>query len=152
MRLGPKPHGSSTVINLFLDLQRGRGNFAVHYTSLQSFKITFFLFVGLTTLQTFTYWILISWFIRLRVQTFQPIIIFYRRDNFVYCHWGCKSIYWLLCYPFRSLTISCLRRVSLLTISKYCMKSTIFFLYRRKGSNIPRNNSFRNVQICYQCL
>ncbi len=50
------------------------------------------------------YQILIAWFIKLSVQTFQPQIVIYSRGNFVYHHWGCKSIYRLLFYPLRSLT------------------------------------------------
>ena len=47
--------------------------------------------------------ILMGWFINLRVQTFQPPIVIYRRDNFVFYHWGCKSIYRPMSYPFRSM-------------------------------------------------
>ncbi len=34
---------------------------------------------------------------------FQPIIVVYRRSNFVYYYWGRTSIYQPLDYPFRSL-------------------------------------------------
>ena len=55
-----------------------------------------FLFVGLKTL-----W---SWvnFDKLSIQTFQPLIVIYRRRNFVYHHWGCKSIFRLFSHPFTS--------------------------------------------------
>ena len=49
--------------------------------------------------------ILIHWFSKLSVQTFKPLIIIYRRCNFVYHYWGCTSIYWQLSYLFRSLQI-----------------------------------------------
>ncbi len=51
------------------------------------------------------YWILFSWFIQLSVQTFKPLIVMYRRGNFVYHHRGCDcaSIYWPLSCTFRSL-------------------------------------------------
>ena len=56
--------------------------------------MTVFLFIGLTI------WgpqrILI-------IQTFQPLILIYRRGTFVYHHWGCTSIYRPLSFPFRSL-------------------------------------------------
>ena len=46
---------------------------------------------------------LIGWLIKISVQTFQPIIIIYRRGNFVYHLRECTSIYRSLSYPFRSL-------------------------------------------------
>ena len=39
------------------------------------------------------------------VFTFQPLILIYGRDNFVYHHWGCTWVYRPLSYPFRSLYI-----------------------------------------------
>ena len=51
------------------------------------------------------YFDLIGWFIKLIVQTFQAIIVMYRRGNFVYHHWGGTYIYLLLSYPFRTLSI-----------------------------------------------
>ena len=48
-------------------------------------------FVAITTLGI--YWILIDWIIKMRVQTFQPLIVIYRRGNFDYHHLGCTSIY-----------------------------------------------------------
>ena len=32
-------------------------------------------------------WIVIGWFFKLSVQTFQPLFVIYRWDNFVYHHW-----------------------------------------------------------------
>ena len=52
------------------------------------------------------YWTLIGLLINLSVQTFQPLIVIYRRGNFVYHHGWCTSIYWTLSYPFRSLVWS----------------------------------------------
>ena len=48
------------------------------------FNNSVFLFVCLTTLGIF-----ISCFIKLSVQTSQPIIVIYRRGNCVYPDWGC---------------------------------------------------------------
>ena len=52
--------------------------------------ITLFLFPNI---------ILIGWFIRLSVQTFQPLILFYRRSNLGYNHRGCTHSFisqWLI--------------------------------------------------------
>ena len=51
------------------------------------------------------YRILIVLFIKLSVQTFQPLIVIYRMGNFVYHHWGCTSIYKSLSYPCRILCL-----------------------------------------------
>ena len=37
--------------------------------------------------------VLIGWLIKLSVRTFQPIILIYRKYNYVYHHWKCTSIY-----------------------------------------------------------
>ena len=37
------------------------------------------------------------------VQTLQPLIVIYWRDNFVHHHWGCTSAHQQLSYPLRSL-------------------------------------------------
>ena len=72
-------------------------------TSPQSFILTFsYSVVGLTTLELNFYWL----FIKLSVKTFQPLTVIYKRDNFVYNHWGCTSIYRPLSFPFISLTIT----------------------------------------------
>ena len=55
------------------------------------------LFVVLTNLK------ILKW---LRVQTFQLLIVIYRRSNLVYYYWGCTSIYRPLSYPFRSFSSS----------------------------------------------
>ena len=55
-------------------------------------------FVGFTNLGTF-----IGCLNKLSVQTFQSLILIYRRGNFVCHHWGCTWIHLPLSYPFRSL-------------------------------------------------
>ena len=56
-----------------------------------------FFFVGLKT-----YWIFIGCFITLSVQSFQRLILIYRRGSFVYQ--VSTSIYRSLSYPFRSMS------------------------------------------------
>ncbi len=51
------------------------------------------------------YWILIRLFSTQSVHTIQPLIFIYRMGNFVCHHWGFRSIYRPLSYPFRSLEI-----------------------------------------------
>ena len=65
--------------DFILKSQEGRGHWAVYYTSPQSFIITF-LIRWLKNFGDF-YLILIGWFIKLSVQTFQPLILIYRSDN-----------------------------------------------------------------------
>ena len=62
-------------------------------------KVIVFLFVGLTTMGTSMNFI--GCFITLSVQTFQLLIVIYRRSNFVYHYRGCKSIYQPLSYPLK---------------------------------------------------
>ncbi len=50
--------------------------------------------------------ILICYFVKLSVHAFHPLLVIYRRGNFVYHHQGCTSIYRPLSYPFRSLNFS----------------------------------------------
>ena len=62
------------------------------------FFVDIFLFVGLTTLGTFIkFWLVssLSWVFK----CFTPLNVIYRRDNFVFNHWGCTSIHLLLTYP-----------------------------------------------------
>ena len=69
-------------------IQGRRRHWAVYCTSPQSLLISF----------------LIRWFNNFgNFSTFQPLIVIYRSNNFVYHHWGCVSIYQPLSYPFRSL-------------------------------------------------
>ena len=70
--------------------ERDRGQSAVYYTSPQSFIKMF------------------SWFIKLSVQKFQPLIIIFGRSIFVYHQWGCAGIYRPLSYPFRTLVFNLL--------------------------------------------
>ena len=85
-----------------LNTQGGRGKWADYNTYPQSFNV--FLSVG------FKLWgllfNLIGWFVKLSVQTFQPQIFIYKRDNFVYHYWRCTSIFRPLSYPYRSLLIT----------------------------------------------
>ena len=54
------------------------GHYVVYYTSPQ---------------------ILICWFIKFSVQTFQPLFVKYRRGNLEFYHWRYTSIYRSLSYP-----------------------------------------------------
>ena len=45
--------------------------------------------------------------VKLSVLTFQLIIIIYKRSNFWYHHWGCKSNYHPLSYPLLMIPVSC---------------------------------------------
>ena len=47
---------------------------------------------------------MICWVISLSVQTFQLLNIIYRRGYFVYHHWGFKSIYQPLTYPWENVS------------------------------------------------
>ena len=60
-----------------------------------------FLFFYLTLLLSFDW--LFQYVDSLSVQTFEPLIIIYNWDKFVYQHWGCKSIQLPLSCPFRTL-------------------------------------------------
>ena len=46
---------------------------------------------------------MIGWFIKCSVQTFQPLTLIYRRDNFVCHQWLFTSIYQPMSYRFKSL-------------------------------------------------
>ena len=82
--------------------QGGRGHWTVYYTIPQSFMIT------ISYLMAYQPWglllNLIGWFIKLSFRAFQPLIVIYRRSNFVYQNWWCTSIYRPLSYPFISRT------------------------------------------------
>ena len=80
-------------------MYRERGSLGLFITLVPQ-VLKFFLFFGLTTLGTFTEF---RWFIKLSVQTFQPLILIYKSCNLVCHHWGCTSIYRLLYFPFRCL-------------------------------------------------
>ena len=58
-----------------------------------------FLFVSLPTLGTFIEF----WLVDTLVQTFQLLIVIYRRGDFVYHYWWYTSIYGPLYYPLRYL-------------------------------------------------
>ena len=76
-------------------------HWAVYYACPQSFIKTFSYSLVQQLWGLFE--ILIGWFFSYCVLTFQPIIVIYRRGNFVYHDWGCKLIYRPLSYLFRSL-------------------------------------------------
>ena len=81
-------------------LVREGGDIGLFITLVPKVLNNIFLFFGLTTLGTLN---LICWLTKLSVQTFKPLIVNYRRSNFVYNYWKCTSIYLPLSYPFRSL-------------------------------------------------
>ena len=83
-------------------------------------------------------WILIGWFIKLSVQTFQPIIGIYRRGNFVYNHYICTSIYWLLSYPFRSLKKKLIKTHQELTTHATERKKKVIMILLRNILRCPR--------------
>ena len=59
--------------------------------------------------QLWEFFLNFNWFIKLSVQTFQPLIEIYRRGHFVYHHCGCTYStprYVPLSYPFRYLPMS----------------------------------------------
>ena len=69
-------------------------------------------------LKTFGY-LNLYWFVEtFSVQTFSPIILIYRWDNFVYSNWGCTSIY----HP-----LSCL----------FSNDTQVLFLYNLKPAKDP---------------
>ena len=81
--------------------QVGRGHWDLYYTSPQSFIITVYYLLAYQYGDF--YLISICQFIKLSVQTFQPLIVIYRRGNFVFLHWGHTSIY----QPLSWLTTAC---------------------------------------------
>ena len=94
--------------------------------------------------------ILIHLFLKLIVQTFKPLIIIYRRCNFVYHYWGCTSIYWQLSYPFRSLQIHTyihiiyVERISWESASSHISESRIwnFNAYLSRLLHLPLSLSY----------
>ena len=64
---------------------------------------------------------LIVCFMKLSIQTFEPLIIIYRRGNFVYQHCGYASVHEPVSYPVRSLNLfnnKSQKRLDILTNSK----------------------------------
>ena len=92
------------VFVLLVIIQSGRGHWAVYYTSLQNFIKKSFLIRWLNNFGNF----LIVWFIKMNFQTFQPLIVIFRKDNYMCSHWECLSVYRPLSCPFRSLIWSAL--------------------------------------------
>ena len=66
---------------------REGGDWAVYYTGPQSFLITFSYSLAQQLWALII--IFIGWIIKLSVKTFQPLIVNYRRSNFIYCHCRC---------------------------------------------------------------
>ena len=127
--------------------EREKGQWDVYYNSLKSFIITF-LIRWLNNLQ----WILIGWFIKFSVPTFQALILITRRGNLLYHDWGCTSIYRPLTYPFRSQkasrqklcdqSIGCLVDVlgelsNTFSLNKRCTKK-----YKETKIKEPKKNKF----------
>ena len=81
---------------MIINTKYGKGHWAVYYICPQSFIIKFLILWD-------SYWTLISSIIKWSVPTFQPLIVIYRKCNFVYHHWGWTPIYRPLSYPFISL-------------------------------------------------
>ena len=83
----------------------GRGQWTVYYTSPQSY---------IQLLLSF-YWLVH----KLRVQTFQPLIIIYRRSNFVNHHKSVTSFKRPMSYPFKSLRTIRRSQASLCSVPIY---------------------------------
>ena len=87
--------------------QGGRANWTVILYWYLKFYNHVFLFVHSKTLRTF---IDFNWLVNLveclNISSFQPLILIYRRGNFVCHHWGCTFIYRPLPYPFGTLALS----------------------------------------------
>ena len=100
--LRPQTNFYSWIIYYLISVKvTGIVNWAVYYSSPQSFKIIRWLNIFGTFIE--------FWFIKLRDQTFQPLFLIYRRGNFVFHNWGCTSMYWPMSYLFRSL--ACIRGI-----------------------------------------
>ena len=84
-------HLFSSIFQYIRNIHTPREQEAVYHTCPQSLQLRF-LIHWLNNFRDF-YWILIGWFIKLSVQSFQPLIVIYGRGNFVYHHWECTSIY-----------------------------------------------------------
>ena len=108
-----------------------RGDWDVNKNSTQSLIITF-SYSLLNNLGDI-YLILIAWFIKLSIQTFQPHIVIYR---FVYYLCWCTSIYRPLSYSFRSLIKSHNHYFNTLRFHELSIKQT----FSRWGySNLSKN-------------
>ena len=83
-------------------LSRERGKNGLFIALVPKFYNNLFLIVGLTTLRTLMNF---DWLVnKINVQTVQPLIVIFKRDNFVNYHCVWTSIHVPLSYPFRSLT------------------------------------------------
>ena len=72
--------------------------------------------------------ILIGWFIKLSVNTFQLLIVIYKKgNNIVYHYWGSTSICWPLSYPFRSLDLRRIRKkLTCVYFDLFCICETLY--------------------------
>ena len=91
---------TSFYSNLFGFTQCFDGTFVIFFVTYDCIYSYSHIYVWILILY---YKIVIGWFIKSSVKTFQLIIVMYRRGNFVYHHLECTSIYRPLSYPFRSL-------------------------------------------------
>ena len=111
----------------FRNLQGGRGHWAVNYTSPQSFRIMF-------SLKTYIeFWLVVA--LNLVFQRYQPLIIIYRKGNFICHHWDCASVNRPLSYPFRALHF-CIFFICILEIENLYYKFNICnFAYNEAVQN-----------------
>ena len=91
---------------------------------------------------------LFSCFVKLSVQTFQPIIVIYIRGNFVCHHLGCTLIYRPSSYPFRvSSTIPEIFK----TYIRLKCKLTYFNILISISENLYLKLYIRNISNNYTC-
>ena len=89
-------------INTFWVVKQGRrGHWTVYYTSPQSFIIRISYSLTQIRFRSVN---------SLSVQTFQPLIVIYRRGKLLKKRWGCRLIYRPFSYPFRSLGLTSLQK------------------------------------------
>ena len=123
-----------------LGREKGRGQWAVNYTSPKSFIITFSYWLAwqLWVLS----WILIGWFINLNVQTFQPLNVNYRRGNF------CIFIVDVSIFDYNRarriiLFLLVFINIEVILEDKVCMslqkRTIIFFFISKKASAFIKN-------------
>ena len=103
----------------------GRGSHTIQFNISQSFITTFshLLAIKLKNKHWSNLWVICIY--KLAKSNFKPIILIYRRGNFVYHNLKCTLIYHPLSYPIRSLTLktSCLS----VEIAMKIWKTWIFF-------------------------
>ena len=87
-----------------------------NWTGTQSFVITFYYLLAINFGYFQWFWFVL--FQTRSVQTFQSIILIYRKVNFVSYHWGCTTINHPLSYPL----------ISLFVISNYDLFEIFYFI------------------------